>query len=62
VIDEMPDENCRNCGGNLTRYALCSECKGIMQKICIKCGEKTLEQFHLRCFYYIESTIKESIG
>ena len=57
----MPDENCRNCGGNLTRYAQCSECKGIIQKICIKCSKRTLEQFHLECFYYTEFAIKASI-
>ena len=51
----MPDESCRKCGGMLIKSTLCASCRGIIQRICIKCGSKTTEQIHNECFYEVES-------
>jgi hypothetical protein len=50
----MPDESCRKCGRVLEPYSQCFECKETIQRICVVCGERTLEQFHATCFYRIE--------
>lgn len=56
----MPDESCRNCGGNLVSCSLCAECKAVIGMICTSCGSKTTEQFHDSCLYLGErvQTIK----
>ncbi|NHI04359.1 hypothetical protein DYY67_1217 [Candidatus Nitrosotalea sp. TS] len=46
----MPDKICRTCGEELIGYSQCFECKKPIQHICIKCGKKTIERLHLRCF------------
>lgn len=51
----MPDESCRKCGGMLIKSNLCAACKGVVQRICIKCGLKTAEQVHSQCLYEAES-------
>ncbi|HSB84425.1 MAG TPA: hypothetical protein VLD64_08075 [Nitrosarchaeum sp.] len=51
----MPDDSCRKCGGMLIKSTLCATCRGVMQRICIKCGLKTAEQVHSECFYEVES-------
>ena len=51
----MPDESCRKCGGILIKSTLCAACRETIQRICIKCGLKTVEQIHSECFYEIES-------
>ena len=50
----MPDESCRNCGGNLINCSLCAECKGVIGMICVSCGTRTMEQFHDSCLYSVE--------
>ncbi len=50
----MPDESCRNCGGNLINCSLCAECRGVIGMICATCGTRTLEQFHDSCLYLVE--------
>ncbi len=50
----MPDESCRNCGGNLNNCSLCAECKGVIGMICGACGTRTMEQFHDSCLYMVE--------
>ncbi|AJZ75881.1 hypothetical protein SU86_005320 [Candidatus Nitrosotenuis cloacae] len=50
----MPDESCRNCGGSFVRCAICAQCRGTIQNICVKCGTRTLEQVHSDCFWQVE--------
>jgi len=50
----MPDESCRNCGSLQMPCALCAKCRKEIQKICIRCGHRTTEQFHSNCFYDLE--------
>jgi hypothetical protein len=45
----MPDESCRSCGGELTTHSLCSECRGVTQKVCKSCNALTRKQFHTEC-------------
>ena len=49
----MPDESCRKCGGVLTSYSLCQECRKSIQRICTDCNLKTEEQFHESCLHVI---------
>ena len=42
----MPNNLCRACGGDLTKWSSCSECRKITQKICTTCSIKTIEEFH----------------
>ena len=42
----MPNSLCRTCGGDLTKWSSCSECRKVTQKICATCSVKTLEEFH----------------
>ena len=56
----MPDESCRNCGGNLINCSLCAQCKEVIGMICITCGTRTLEQFHDSCLYMVEDFQKKS--
>ena len=42
----MPDNLCRACGGDLTKWSSCSECRKVTQKICTTCSVKTIEEFH----------------
>ena len=49
----MPDKICRACGEELVGFARCSECNRSIQQICINCGKRTLERFHLQCFSQI---------
>jgi predicted amidophosphoribosyltransferase len=55
MLNQMPDESCRKCGGGLTSYSKCAKCNEINKMICKQCGEKTSEQFHALCMYYVES-------
>ena len=50
----MPDEHCRKCGNEQIPYAKCAKCRSDIQKMCISCGQRTLEQFHVNCFYDVE--------
>lgn len=45
----MPDDSCRTCGGELAKHSRCTECKKIIQKICLACNLKTHKEFHLQC-------------
>lgn len=42
----MPNNLCRACGGDLTKWSSCSECRKVTQKICTTCSIKTIEEFH----------------
>ncbi|HZS74801.1 MAG TPA: hypothetical protein VFA69_09915 [Candidatus Nitrosotalea sp.] len=42
----MPNNLCRACGGDLTKWSSCSECRKVIQKICTTCSIKTTEEFH----------------
>ena len=42
----MPTSLCRTCGGDLTKWSSCSECRKVTQKICTTCSTKTIEEFH----------------
>lgn len=42
----MPNNLCRTCGGDLTKWSSCSECRKVTQKICTTCSIKTTEEFH----------------
>ncbi|MBI5697363.1 MAG: hypothetical protein HZC29_02455 [Thaumarchaeota archaeon] len=46
----MPDESCRNCGGQLKKCTTCAECRGAVSMICVQCGTRTQEQVHALCF------------
>src|SRR3989304_5630497 len=52
--NELPDESCRKCGGNLIDCSLCAQCKGVIGMICVSCGTRTMEQFHDSCLYLVE--------
>lgn len=56
----MPDESCRNCGGNLINCSLCAQCKGVIGMICVICGARSLEQFHDSCLYMVEDFQRKS--
>ena len=59
----MHDEMCRKCGGMLTNWSLCSECRKPIKRICLQCGSHTEELVHSMCFYHIESLQMEgSVG
>lgn len=45
----MPDESCRNCGGELSNHTLCSCCRKSTQKKCRMCNHITLLQPHQYC-------------
>jgi len=47
----MPDESCRKCSRNLTECTQCAMCKKAVSRICMRCGTRTLEEFHNYCFY-----------
>lgn len=51
----MPDTSCRKCGGLLTKFSLCAECRKPVQQICTSCGVTTLQIFHKDCFYHVDS-------
>jgi predicted amidophosphoribosyltransferase len=51
----MHDELCRKCGGTLTNWSLCSECRKPVKRICVLCGWYTDEIIHSQCFYHLES-------
>ena len=51
----MPDESCRNCGGIVITCSVCYKCNQPTQKVCVKCGILTMQQFHDICFYEIET-------
>ncbi|MEO9309053.1 MAG: hypothetical protein ABI337_02020 [Nitrososphaera sp.] len=46
----MPDESCRNCGGQLTKCTICAECRNAVSMVCVRCGRRTKEQVHALCF------------
>lgn len=46
----MPDERCRKCGGGLIDYARCTECKGILLKMCKRCCQVIPHNNHADCF------------
>jgi RecJ-like exonuclease len=48
--NKMPDESCRNCGGQLKKCTICAECRGTVSLVCIQCGTRTKEQIHALCF------------
>jgi len=45
----MPDESCRNCGGELANHTVCSGCRKSTQKKCKLCNHVTLLQHHPHC-------------
>ncbi|MHB8601997.1 MAG: hypothetical protein ACYC6W_09580 [Nitrosotalea sp.] len=45
----MPDESCRNCGGELVKHLWCSQCRKTVQKICKMCSRETPQQPHISC-------------
>ena len=46
---KLPDESCRNCGGNLIEAKKCSHCFKNVLMICKYCSTMTPEQFHSLC-------------
>ncbi|MFY9300530.1 MAG: hypothetical protein WAO91_05015 [Candidatus Nitrosotenuis sp.] len=46
----MPDESCRNCGGQITKCTICAECRKAVSMVCVQCGKRTQEQIHALCF------------
>jgi hypothetical protein len=46
----MPDDSCRNCGGQLTKCTICAECRNAVSMVCVECGRRTIEQVHALCF------------
>ena len=46
---KLPDESCRNCGGNLIEAKKCSHCFKTVVMICKHCSTMTTEQFHSLC-------------
>ena len=46
----MPDESCRNCGGELKKCTICVECRDTVSLICNVCGKRTTERIHTVCF------------
>lgn len=56
----MPDESCRNCGGNLINCSLCAQCKEVIGMICDTCGTRTMEHFHDSCLYMVEDFQRKS--
>ncbi|QLH03119.1 hypothetical protein C5F47_05925 [Nitrosopumilus cobalaminigenes] len=48
----MPDESCRNCGGNLSENTKCSQCFKPTSMICNHCEKCTQVQFHSFCMSY----------
>lgn len=57
----MPDESCRNCGGELEEYLKCNICKKITRYMCRKCNTKTLLQYHFLCNIEKDDPLVESI-
>lgn len=51
----MPDTSCRKCGGLLTKFSLCAECRKPIQQICTSCRITTSQVFHKDCFYHVDS-------
>lgn len=51
----MHDELCRKCGGMLTNWSLCSECRKPIKRICLQCGIYTEERVHNVCFYHVDT-------
>ena len=58
----MHDELCRKCGGMLTNWSLCSECRKPVKRICLQCGVYTEERIHNICFYPMDSLHGESFS
>ena len=56
----MHDELCRKCGGTLTNWSLCSECRKPIKRICVQCGLHTDEVIHSLCFYHIDTLQTET--
>ena len=48
--NKMPDESCRNCGGQLKKCTICAECRGTVSLVCVQCGTRTNEKIHALCF------------
>lgn len=57
----MHDEMCRKCGGSLTNWSLCSECRKPIKRICLQCGSRTEEIIHSLCFYHLEAVQVEQV-
>jgi hypothetical protein len=57
----MPDESCRNCGGNLKENMKCKECNKATRFECQNCFKKTHMQFHFICNIEKENPLEESI-
>gem|GEM_PF-1367800 len=49
----MHDELCRKCGGMLTNWSLCSECRKPIKRVCLECGLHTEERIHNVCLYHL---------
>jgi hypothetical protein len=47
----MPDESCRQCGGELESCLKCFHCTETIQFTCKKCENPTDVQFHSMCMY-----------
>lgn len=45
----MPDESCRNCGGELEEYLKCKVCKKTTRYACRTCNRKTSFKYHFLC-------------
>ncbi|MGQ0772687.1 MAG: hypothetical protein ACT4NT_07955 [Nitrososphaerota archaeon] len=56
----MPDESCRNCGGQLAKCTICAECRSAVSMVCVQCGVRTAEQVHALCFMPEMQKIEES--
>lgn len=50
TYQHMPDESCRKCGGGLIDYARCTECKGILFRMCKRCCNVIPQNNHIGCF------------
>jgi len=57
----MPDESCRNCGGELKENLKCKECKKATRFECLNCAKKTALQYHFLCNLEKEDPLVESV-
>ena len=57
----MPDESCRNCGGELKENLKCMQCKKATRFECLICAKKTPLQYHFVCNLENEDPLVASV-
>ena len=45
-LENLQDDSCARCGGDLTKYSLCAVCKQVMEYICVQCGFRSEWMLH----------------